>query len=64
MEHLVEEVQRVVRQNRTNASGYRFIFIPRGAIVSMDVENDPDIDPPMLERLIRVHCSKYRVSDT
>ena len=56
--HLVEEVQRVVRQNRTNASGYEFIYVDN--IIPMDIEADPSIIPPYLESIVRIRCRKYR----
>lgn len=59
-EHLVEEIKRVVRQNRTNASGYYRIHIPRGAEVNLDVLNDPDVDPPIFETAIRINLFKFR----
>ena len=58
MEHLVEEVQRVVRQNRDNASGYSFIKVD--GIVPLDIEDDPRISPPYLETLIKVACRSVR----
>lgn len=54
--HLVEEIERVIRQNRANASGYEFIFVDN--IIPMDVESNPDIQPPYLESIVRVRCRK------
>ncbi len=56
--HLVEEVQRVIRGNRTNASGFEFIYVDN--VVPLDIANDPSINPPYLESLVRVRCRKYR----
>jgi len=58
--HVIEEIKRVVRQNRTNASGYEFIYIPKNGVHNLDVLNDPDVDPPFIERVINIRLRKYR----
>jgi len=56
--HVVQEITRVVRQNRDNASGFKFIRVIRS--IPLDQEDNPEIKPPYFETLIRIQCRKYR----
>lgn len=56
--HITEEVTRVIRGNRTNASGYEFIYV--NGIVSMDTENDATSDVPYLETIVKIKLRKTR----
>lgn len=56
-ERLVQEIRRVVRQHRSNASGYDMIRVTR--VIPGDVTNDPMVDPPLLETILYVTCLRY-----
>ena len=58
MSHMVEEVKRAIRGMRGNMSGYEHAYVT--GVIPLDITDDPNIDPPVLERQINVRMIKIR----